>query len=326
MSESSRTERPAIFNLIENIFTIAKDKALIILPVLSLVFGTIIINLHLNSYGLIDYGIIKSHTILVGTGFMLYSVFIILYYMFGVAIDDFYSNKFWYLTLITVYKTIVLSIAFYFTLVLKTDTINLLYHGTISSLIITSIFSLFLIFSIASITVYYVFGITEKYFKFFVISVNILTGIISGVIFFLLFKTNSDFKNVNIHFFSIGHMFLLLFAVMQSKKKLSMKQISPFKSEKSSLLSLNVIFGISCMILFVFIILISYSSSIYPHIPRNMGGGANKDMQFTINGKITKGKVIHISTDSYYILKSEKIMKVIETIKKSDIEEIHVEE
>jgi hypothetical protein len=296
----------------------------VLLPIISLVFGVIIINLSLNKYGIVEYSIFQIQSILTGSVYIVILYFLVVYYT---LILSKFKNKIIFMLLASFVSSVFITAVFYHLFSRVYNNINL-FNFTLTSKTIEGLLTITLI-SIVGAFVFLDYiknndpeGILFNGTKHRLINVLMLLAILIIPSFFVLiisFNTllfNKEFKNL-LAFFTTFSFFItgLIYGVGKIKKH------NKGYENDNSILNLNI--GIVYIASFVIYITFLYSSNVYQHLPKNYGGGKAEQAKITYNnGLKIEGSLLHSNSNLIFIKQKDKLIKVIEWNKLESIERI----
>jgi hypothetical protein len=292
----------------------------VLLPIISLVFGVIIINLSLNKYGIVEYSIFQIQSILTGSVYLIILYLLIVYYSM-ILIK--FKKSIILMFIASFVSSIFITAVFYHLFSKVYDNLNL-FKFTLTSKTIEGLFTLALIAIVgAFVFLDYIKNqdSTGKLFngtKHRLFNVLMLLTILIIPSFFVIIISintlmfNDEFKKL-LTFFSSFSFFLT--GLIYGANKI--KEYNQTKDD--SILKFNI--GIVYIVSFIIYITFLYSSNVYQYLPKNYGGGKAEQAKITYNnGLKIEGLLLHSNSNLIFIKQKDNLIKIIEWNKLESIE------
>lgn len=298
-------------------------KYVITIPIITSILGLFIINLYLSNYGIIDYSILRSHSIYVGTIFLLLITFNIIYYNIVLNLYNSKKLKFSYYILLTLMQTIFISVVYFVFILggLAQDVIlfNVVFPYSIVQLITGITFAVLIVtlFSSKEEKEDNNKLLTKGETIFFITLYCIFSFPL--IVLFIYFSMNSGvfvsitmlFVQFNIYWLFLIYMYRNIKTVGGKKpnqKLFILKLVNKIKKAQPyvrfSLVFFTIIFFIS--------ILMYYSRFVYPHIPKIFGGGKSSKMIIIENKKEVVGRIIYSNKNQIFVLLDNQDIKIVQ--------------
>jgi hypothetical protein len=306
-----------------NFMKVHITKIGVILPIIALVFGVIIINLSLNKYGIVEYSIFQIQSILTG------SVYLVILYLLSVYFNWILS-KFKHKLLLFIaclLSSIFITSVFYHLFIGEYHS-NKLFNFTINPVILKSFLSLSFLSIICSLVYLDYIRSNDSKGNFFngtrlrfVYVLLLFIILIFSYIFVIaisinLFIVSNEFKSIVWFFLPFSFFIMGIIIGINRDKTDKLNDKNNF-----SILNLNIY-----IIYFIFFLIYTtylYASNVYPHIPKNYGGGKEEQANITYNnGLKLEGQVVHSNSNLIFIKQKDNIIKVIEWNKLESIERV----
>ena len=279
-------------------------------------FGTIINNIHLGLFNLVDFNIVQTRSIYVGFIFSIFMLAHLVYYLALIDTKDILKNKYIEIVYKTIIKLVLVSnFLFYllnFDLVSSTivDSSNyekfLIHGGFLSFLAIISLYGLGLdIYRTDPKHIWAKLCFIYPIIFFIVLS---LGSFVYNIFNFSEFKKLFNYELYFAIFFLLT-LTMLFAAKIDASKGIKFIDASLFsKSPRDKKYWLEDIFLIVYITGMIFIFLYTYSSKIYPLLDVKYGGGKPKLIIIDYQRELIKGELIYQDNEKYYLLNDSTIL------------------
>jgi hypothetical protein len=279
-------------------------------------FGTIINNLYLGTFNLIDFDIVQTKSIYIGFIFTVFIIAHVLYYFSLIDTKEILNNSSFEILYKFVIKLILLSTALFFFLNIAEIQMKIYSCNAFEKILVEmgglNLFFIGGLFIIRSTAI----NSNDKSRLFFVVfKIPVILSVSIGLMaFFYYFITFPNFVTIFIYESYFAILFFLYIApqyaaALDRKNNFQPRIYSLFtKSEFNKNDLFEQLFFILSIIGMFMILLNNYSYKIYPYIDTNYGGGKPKSIIIDYQDKLVKGKLIYQDNTYYYISKDSTIL------------------
>ena len=281
----------------------------VLVPALCAVFGTLIINIGLNSYGLFDHEIFRLHAIYVGATFFTFCLAMTVLFAAFTNVEDPSQDSQGRIILLTVWKIVFASLALYYIVdrdYAITDCGNWVpFQAFFFSTWGGQGFFLLYLFYMADRIREGEAGRKEKGFFYLLLAVSTIVSIVQ---FLILYCEKSGFQGIA-HL--IGMMGLFYYCGVEGRIPIIQKRkadpcyrpkslFGRFMSPETA--KLEITMASLFFLLAIMLLLSSYSTNLYTKIPKSWGGMKAQEMTITYSeGKVLNGRILHASTSALYV-------------------------
>jgi len=283
----------------------------ILIPIITTVFGIIIINISLNKYGIVEYSIFQIQSVFTGSVFLT-----ICYGIFGFFSWLLLKFKKSLLKMVfsVFFSSLLISLVFYHVFVSFDDShiLNLSDFSIIIQSIITILFSLLLfcylfLKSLKNKDLYYNNGSRSRRLISWLLEKKLVVIIFILVSFSIVLYFNDEVFRDLFDFFFIFSL-LLLVGIWTLNKNDSYEKKRHVNEEKTwNDVNVGIIFILVYIVLGTYL----YSLNVYPYLPKNFGGGKPEYVEVTyLDNHQIKGEVIHSNSNLIFINVKNKIQVI----------------
>lgn len=289
------------------------------ITILTFAIGCLVINIHLESYGIVDFNLVKPQAILVGVCCLIFfSIHIVILLMF-LNINNFSANPLFKLIYITTIKIMYLTIMLSLFLDTKLSILNPENNPIVFGYkfeIIGYLFTIVVTFPFLYILSYYDIKNNKKDVLTKLSNLSIYIAALSCILLSILSFKQPSFKNLLFYEAELGFLFFMIYLIVFPGKNGSFNEFKGNLFSDEPIIDPNHRIGVltllsSCMIIGVSALIFQYSKNIYPFIGQSFGGGKLDKFIYHTSQETVSGLKIY-ETDKYVFLidKDSTILKL----------------
>jgi hypothetical protein len=290
------------------------------IPLILTFIGVVIFNIYLEQYSISNYNIFQPRALFTGTAFLLICLSFLIFALLFLNTDDVSSNSLKWIFFNFLFKTLIMSSAFYSLFVANQNNCDYqwgkvsLSSNTVKSL---SIFSLLMSFTVLLNWQFFKkpkqgFDI-NKWAAIFAIATAI---IFSFIAFVFLFKYEPEFRSVLYFFSLLASLFFSFYFGLWASNRDHARKIETKGGVFSSTLDktgFDMLFYYCYLTLMLLAIIFKYSRDVYPLISRLQGGAKEAEaIVCSKNEKEYHGRIINDDGNQIFILDSSQNVFIIQ--------------
>jgi hypothetical protein len=290
------------------------------IPLILTFIGVVIFNIYLEQYGISNYNIFQPRALFTGTAFLLICLSFLIFALLFLNTDNVSSNSLKWIFFNFLFKTLIMSSAFYSLFVAKQNDHDYQWgKASLSSNSLTSlsIFSLLMLFTVLMNWQY--FKKPKQGFdinKWAAIFAMVTAIIFSVIAFVFLFKYEPEFRPVFYFFSLLAWFFFSFYLGRWVWHRDHVRKIETKGGVFSSTLDktgFDMLFFSCFLTLMLLAIIFKYSRDVYPLISRLQGGG--KEVESIVcskNDKEYHGRIINDDGKQIFVLDSLQNVSIIQ--------------
>lgn len=275
----------------------------LVVPAVFAVFGTLIINIGLSSYGLFDSQIFRLHAILVGATFFTFCLAMaVLFCAFTNTVDPSQDSQV-RIALLTLWKVLIASLALYS-----------MVAPSFSPLAGYFLLLAYLFAMVDRLREGEVGGVEKGVFYLF-LAVSTIMG---GMEFYTLYRLAPEFREVAHLITAVG--FFYYMGVEGRVPIIKKRKADPNYRPKSlfghfmsrETMKWDIALAALFLLLSTGVALSKYSTELYPKIPKSWGGMKTQKREITCtDGRVLRGRILHATTSALYVIQADSSIAVV---------------
>lgn len=280
-------------------------------------FGLIIVNLYLQTYSLVDFNVIKPQIIYVGFTFILFLAINFFVFLLFLDLEHPEKNSFWEITLVTLFKAIILGNLLNYLLNLEQVVIILQKVSSLQRFIISGSLASSLVLPIVVLFSHEWIVRDKKnhrksYFNIIPIIFFGICAILGAIYSYIKIPLSKTFYSFEIYIAFLIYMFLIgrLAVTLDQKKGIDTTPVSSFGKSVSGIKSLDKWFFGIYFVVMMLILITKYTKGVYLYISPYYGGGKPREISL-VGGKDTiRGNLIFQNEKYVFLEKDSSLMKI----------------